>query len=108
MFEERQKRGINDIEIFRVEQLYPFPHNALLEELKGYKNAEFVWCQEEPKNQGYWSFVDPLVEDVLTALKVKNGRARYVGRIGAAAPATGLMKTHQLEQAALVNEALTL
>ncbi len=108
LYEERQKRGIDDIEIFRVEQLYPFAHNKLVKELKAYKNAEFIWCQEEPKNQGYWSFVDPLIEDVLIDAKLKNNRARYIGRIAGAAPATGLLKTHKLEQAAIVDEALTL
>ncbi len=107
LYEEREKRGLKDIEIFRLEQLYPFPHNSLVEDLKSYTNADFIWCQEEPKNQGYWSFVDPLVEDVLNAAKLKNTRMRYVGRLPAAAPATGLMKTHQMEQKALVDEALS-
>lgn len=108
LFEERQKRGIDDIELVRLEQLYPFPHNAFKDMFVDYKNAEFVWCQEEPKNQGYWSFVDPLIEDMLIDAKVKKPRARYVGRINAAAPATGLMRTHQMEQATLVDEALSL
>ena len=108
LFEERQARGIDDIELIRVEQLYPFPHNTLKDILADYKNAEFVWCQEEPKNQGYWFFVDPLIEDVLTEVKTKHTRARYVGRISAAAPATGLMKTHKMEQDALIDEALSL
>ncbi len=108
LYEERNKRGIDDIEIIRLEQLYPFPHNTLKDIIKSHKNAEFVWCQEEPKNQGYWSFVDPLVEDVLIELKTKCARAKYVGRISAAAPATGLLKTHQLEQEKLVDEALTI
>jgi 2-oxoglutarate dehydrogenase E1 component len=81
----------------------------LVEELKPFKNAEIVWCQEEPKNQGYWSFVDPFIEDVLISIKHKPcSRARYVGRVSAAAPATGMMSRHTAQQAKLVDEALSL
>ena len=108
LFEKREEEGIDDIMLIRIEQLYPFPHDALVEELKQYKNAEFVWCQEEPKNQGYWFFVEPLLESVLTEAKLKNSRPQYVGRVAAAAPATGLLKVHKQEQDALVAEALKL
>ena len=109
LLQERRERGIDNIAILRVEQLYPFPSEALAQDLKPYKNADIVWCQEEPKNQGYWSFVDPYIEDVLLEMKHKPcTRARYVGRVSAAAPATGLMKRHNEEQANLINEALTL
>ncbi|MGE4312789.1 MAG: 2-oxoglutarate dehydrogenase E1 component [Pseudobdellovibrionaceae bacterium] len=107
LLEERRNRKINDIMLLRVEQLYPFPTKALIQELAQYKNAEFVWCQEEPKNQGYWFFVDPLIEEVLEGAKTKCKRARYIGRVAAAAPATGLLKKHKAEQESLVNEALT-
>ncbi|MAM34118.1 MAG: 2-oxoglutarate dehydrogenase E1 component [Micavibrio sp.] len=106
LFEKREELGIDDVLILRVEQLYPFPHKALVEELSQYKNAEFIWCQEEPKNQGYWFFTDPLLEEVLTEAKLKNTRARYVGREAAAAPATGLHSKHVEEQTRLVEEAL--
>lgn len=105
---ERRERKIKDIAILRLEQLYPFPSDALEEELKPFRNAEIVFCQEEPKNQGYWSFVDPFIEDVLIKLKHKPGmRARYIGRVAAAAPATGILKRHNAEQAKLVDEALS-
>lgn len=105
---ERRERGIKDVAILRLEQLYPFPSDALEVELKPFKNAEIVFCQEEPKNQGYWTFVDPFIEDVLIKLKHKPGmRAKYVGRVAAAAPATGLLKRHNAEQAKLVDEALS-
>ncbi|MFA7276579.1 MAG: 2-oxoglutarate dehydrogenase E1 component [Pseudobdellovibrionaceae bacterium] len=107
LFEEREKRGINNVMILRLEQLYPFPAKALAEELAQYGHAEIVWCQEEPKNQGAWSFVNPEIEEVLALAKFKNTRARYVGRMAAAAPATGYMKRHAEEQAKLVDEALT-
>ena len=58
--------------IIRVEQLYPFPHDLLLEELKKCKKAIFFWCQEEPKNMGPWSFVQPLIIKLLGDAEVNN------------------------------------
>ncbi|PZO82694.1 MAG: 2-oxoglutarate dehydrogenase E1 component, partial [Micavibrio aeruginosavorus] len=103
---ERREKKIDDIVLLRVEQLYPFPHSVLAEELKKYPNAEIVWCQEEPQNQGYWHFVDRRIEAVLGEIKHKGARPRFVGRIPAAAPATGLLARHQAEQAKLLGEAL--
>jgi 2-oxoglutarate dehydrogenase E1 component len=108
LFEEREKRGIKNVMLLRLEQFYPFPEKELAEELAQYPNAEFVWAQEEPKNQGGWFFVNPLLEDTLSLTGHKGKRFRYVGRPAAAAPATGYAKRHAVEQAALVNEALTL
>ena len=105
---ERRERGIKDIRILRLEQLYPFPGLALLDEIKDNKNADIVWCQEEPENQGYWHFVDRRIENVLTKLKHKAVRPKYVGRPDAAAPATGLMARHVQEQKKLIDEALSL
>lgn len=107
LFEEREKRGLKNVMLLRLEQFYPFPQNALAKELSQYKNAEFIWCQEEPKNQGGWTFVNPLLEDTLTEAGHKGKRFAYVGRAAAAAPATGYAKRHAEEQAALVGEALT-
>ena len=106
LLEERRKRGIDNIAIVRVEQLYPFPVISLPQELAHYPNAEVVWCQEEPENMGAWTFVDRKIEAVLTELG-SNRRPRFVGRAAAASPATGLARTHAAEQAALVNEALS-
>jgi 2-oxoglutarate dehydrogenase E1 component len=75
--------------------------------IEAYKNADVVWCQEEPENNGGWTFVDRRIESVLTCLDNAAKRPKYVGRKAAASPATGLAKTHAAEQAALVNEALT-
>jgi 2-oxoglutarate dehydrogenase E1 component len=58
LFEEREKRGIDDVYLLRVEQLYPFPVKALIQELSRFPNADMVWCQEEPKNMGAWTFVE--------------------------------------------------
>lgn len=108
LFEEREKRGLKDVMILRLEQLYPFPAKALGEELAQYSNADIVWCQEEPYNQGAWSFVDRRIEEVLIAVKHKAQRPKYAGRDAAAAPATGLAKRHAAEQAKLVDDALSL
>jgi 2-oxoglutarate dehydrogenase E1 component len=104
---ERREKGIQDIAIVRVEQLYPFPVISLPKVFAEYPNAEIVWCQEEPENMGAWSFVDRKIEDSLRAMGTPK-RPRYVGRIAAASPATGLAKVHAAEQAALVSQALTL
>ncbi len=108
LLQERRDRGIKDIMILRAEQLYPFPDKALARELKPYKNAEIVWCQEEAENQGAWSYVDRRLEEVLGSIKHKAARPKYIGRLASAAPATGLLSRHHVEQAALVDEALSL
>jgi 2-oxoglutarate dehydrogenase E1 component len=107
LLEEREKRGIKDVALIRVEQLYPFPKRTIEKELQRYTNAEVVWCQEEPKNMGAWWFIEHRIEDSLSAVKVAARRPRYVGRPEAASPATGLYKRHNLEQMKLVDEALT-
>ena len=86
---ERRERAINDVAILRLEQLYPFPEKTLARELAPYRNAELVWCQEEPENMGAWNFVDRRLEKVLTGIDGKAKRPRYVGREAAASPATG-------------------
>nr|WP_325249621.1 2-oxoglutarate dehydrogenase E1 component [Amylibacter sp.] len=108
LLEERDKRGIDDIYLLRVEQFYPFPAHSMVTELQRFPNADFVWCQEEPKNQGAWSFIEPNIEWVLTRLDHTNKRPVYVGRNASASPATGLASQHKAEQQALVNEALTI
>jgi len=106
LFEEREKRGIGDIYLMRVEQLYPFPHKALVTELSRFKNAEMVWCQEEPYNMGAWMFVQPNLEWVLLKIGATSKRPRYAGRPASAATATGLMSKHMLELKTLLEEAL--
>ena len=106
LYEEREKRGINDIYLLRVEQLYPFPAKALINELSRFRNAEMVWCQEEPKNMGAWSFIDPYLEWVLQHIEAKHQRVRYTGRPAAASPATGLMSKHLAQLEAFLEDAL--
>ncbi|WP_048644979.1 2-oxoglutarate dehydrogenase E1 component [Nitratireductor soli] len=106
LYEEREKRGVDDVYLLRVEQLYPFPAKALITELSRFKNAEMVWCQEEPKNMGAWSFIDPYLEWVLQHIDAKNTRVRYTGRPAAASPATGLMSKHLTQLEAFLEDAL--
>jgi 2-oxoglutarate dehydrogenase E1 component len=108
LLKERRERKIDDIALIRIEQLHPFPFNALGKLIGRYHNADFVWCQEEPQNAGAWSFVDRRIEQVLIGLSTKEKRPIYVGRPEAAATATGLLKRHNKEQAKLVDAALTL
>ena len=97
-----------DTEIIRVEQLYPFPSKALTEVLAMTPKASLVWCQEEPKNMGSWTFVRDFIEDAMAEAGCKQERLAYAGRAAAASPATGSLSRHNHEQAALVNEALGL
>ena len=108
LLEERDARGIDDIYLLRVEQFYPFPAQSAVQELERFKNAEVVWCQEEPKNQGAWTFIEPNIEWVLGKINAKHQRPKFVGRAASASPATGLASTHKKQQAALVNDALTI
>ena len=108
LLEERDARGIDDIYLLRFEQFYPFPAQSAVKELERFKNADMVWCQEEPKNQGAWSFIEPNIEWVLTRINAKQSRPTYAGRAAAASPATGLASMHKSQQAALIDEALTL
>ncbi|TFL19216.1 2-oxoglutarate dehydrogenase E1 component [Jannaschia formosa] len=108
LLEERDERGLDDVYLLRLEQFYPFPAKSMVDELSRFKQAEFVWCQEEPKNQGAWTFVEPNIEWVLTRIGAANTRPRYVGRAASASPATGLASQHKAQQSALVNEALSM
>ncbi|TNC51868.1 2-oxoglutarate dehydrogenase E1 component [Rubellimicrobium rubrum] len=108
LLEERDARGIDDVYLLRVEQFYPFPAQSLVKELSRFKNAEMIWCQEEPKNQGAWTFIEPNIEWVLGRIDAAHKRPAYVGRPASASPATGLASSHKAQQQALVDEALTI
>ena len=105
LFEAREELGRNDIYLLRVEQLYPYPDDGVQEELTRFKNAEMVWCQEEPKNMGAWMYINPRLEESLIAIKAKQTRARYVGRPAAASTATGIAAKHKKEMQALIDAA---
>ncbi|MBL6080492.1 2-oxoglutarate dehydrogenase E1 component [Belnapia sp. T18] len=108
LLQERRDKGVQDVAIIRVEQLHPFPKASLSQALAPYKNAEVVWCQEEPENMGAWTYIDRRLERVLKSLDIKAKRPEYVGRDEAASPATGLAKVHQQQQETLVRAALGL
>jgi 2-oxoglutarate dehydrogenase E1 component len=97
---------VDDVYIMRLEQFYPWPMKSLSSELSRFKSAELIWCQEEPKNMGGWTFVDPWLELTLARLPVDAKRARYVGRPASASTAAGLMSRHTKELNAFLNEAL--
>jgi 2-oxoglutarate dehydrogenase E1 component len=103
---ERDARGIDDVYLLRVEQLYPVPKRSLTTELSRFKNSEVVWCQEEPKNMGAWTHIEPELETILTEIGADQSRAIYAGRPASASPATGLASRHKFEQETLVKEAL--
>ena len=108
ILDERDRREQSDTYIMRVEQLFPFPAQALQEELERFTSAEkLIWCQEEPKNMGAWFFMEPRLERLLQELPVKRKRPIYAGRWESASTAAGLLSRHNEEQAKLVDDALT-
>jgi 2-oxoglutarate dehydrogenase E1 component len=106
LYEERDKRGIDDVYLLRIEQLYPFPTKALMAELSRFRDAEIVWCQEEPRNMGAWVFVDIFLQWVLNQIEAKHRRARYVGRPASASTAVGQLSLHQKQLKQFLDEAL--
>jgi 2-oxoglutarate dehydrogenase E1 component len=108
LMEAREKQGQDKVQVIRLEQLYPFPENPLIAELKRFPKAEIVWCQEEPKNQGAWTFVRPRIQDILTRMSGFCRCPRYVGRPEYASTAAGLMSRHNAELKAFLEEAMTL
>ena len=98
----REEKGLTDVAIIRVEQLYPFPHKAFAAELKKYPNLqEVVWCQDEPQNQGAWYFVQHSIYENMSA----GQKLGYSGRAASASPAVGYAHLHQTQQKALVEGA---
>ncbi len=108
LLEERERRGIKDVYILRIEQLYPFATCAISDELARFPNADMMWCQEEPRNMGSWNFIREPLEEALEMIGRGNDRIAYSGRKAAASPATGSAKVHKLEQASLVDVALAI
>ncbi len=105
LYEEREKRGVDDVYLLRVEQLYPFPLKSLVTALARFKDADIAWCQEEPKNMGAWFFVEPYLEWVLGQTGGKSKRARYVGRPASASTAAGTMSKHLAQLKTFLEEA---
>jgi len=89
--------ALENIHIIRLEQLYPFPYEALEEEIVDFKNCEMIWCQEEPRNMGAWQFIQERVQSVLQRV-VGNDSLHFIGRRAAASPATGVFDRHLSNQ----------
>ena len=106
LYEDREKRGIDDIYLLRIEQLFPFPTKALVAELARFKQAEMVWCQEEPRNMGAWFFVDVFLQWVLNQIGAKHRQMRYAGRPASASTAVGQMSKHLAQLKQFLDEAL--
>ena len=95
----------DDIVLVRVEQLYPFPVKSLVKVIKKYtKNANFFWCQEEPKNMGAWSSVRDYIQWTLEYIGANNSEISYIGRDPAASPATGYSKRHVAQQEEIIKK----
>ena len=106
LFEEREKRGTDDVYLLRVEQFYPVPRKAMIKELSRFTQAELVWCQEEPRNMGGWTFIRDEIEWCALQAKYKAPRPHYAGRPPSAATATGLLSKHNEEKDAFLETAL--
>ena len=102
----REEEKLFNVRLIRVEQLYPFPEDAVVRELKNFSKAKIIWCQEEPKNMGAWTYINPLIEEVMLKVGSKQNRLQYAGREAQASTATGLFSRHQQEQQKLLTEAL--
>jgi 2-oxoglutarate dehydrogenase E1 component len=105
LLDRREQVGRDDVYLMRLEQFYPWPMQSLRKELGRFKTAELVWVQEEPKNMGGWTFVQPWLEETLARVDVTAKRPRYVGRPASAATAAGLMSRHTKELEAFLTEA---
>ena len=104
--ERRRDEGVKDVTIVRVEQIYPWPRKTLLRHLTNYRNAEVVWCQEEPANMGSWMFVSPRLDYLVGKAGGKATRPVYAGRRESASTATGSAKVHANEQKTIIEQAL--
>ncbi len=107
LYEAREKAGIKNIALVRMDQLYPFPARELADEMKKYKNAEVIWCQEEPENMGAWRYIERKIEDCLVSIEHKFSRPKYMGRFESASPSAGYLKIHNIEQAKLIEQVIT-
>ena len=107
LLEKRDELGLANITFARMEQLSPFPLDLLQEVVDIYPGAEIIWCQEEPRNMGAWTFVRDKIDQAIEAGELKMPIPRYVGRPDAASPATGYIRVHEREQKTLVTRAMT-
>ena len=109
LLKEREERGQDDTYILRIEQLAPFPHETVVAQLARFEKLEkIVWCQEEPRNMGAWTYIEPYLEAAIMEAGSKQARPLYAGRRATASTATGLVSRHVQEQEALLDQALSI
>ena len=106
LLEERERAKKNDIVFVRIEQLYPFPAKTLAKVLKKYKKANFVWCQEEPKNMGAWNTVRNYIDRTLEMINLKDINVKFVGRSASSTTATGNANKHLAQQKEILEKVL--
>ena len=98
LIEARENRKNDKIVFIRIEQLYPFPAKTLANLLKKYEKAEFIWCQEEPKNMGAWNTVRNYIDRTLEIIYFTRDKVKYVGRKASSSTATGNLNKHLAQQ----------
>ena len=104
LLDQREKLGLKDVYLLRIEELYPLPAQRIAEEMARFPNAEWVWCQEEPENMGAWTYMAPRLRNLQQELGVTEG-VRYIGRAAAASPAVGSSTRHKEQTLAMLTEA---
>ena len=106
LLEAREKIKNKNVVFIRLEQLYPFPAKTLATTLKKYKNAKFIWCQEEPKNMGAWNTVRNYIDRTLEISNFKDINVKYVGRKASSSTATGNANKHLVQQKEILEKIL--
>ena len=106
LLEARENKKINDVVFIRIEQLYPFPAKTLANLLKKYEKAEFIWCQEEPKNMGAWNTVRNYIDRTLEIIYFTKDKVKYVGRKASSSTATGNLNKHLAQQKEILEKVL--
>ena len=106
LLEAREKFKNSDVVLIRIEQLYPFPAKTLATILKRYINAEFIWCQEEPKNMGAWNTVRNFIDRTLEMINIRDIHVKYIGRKASSSTATGNANKHLAQQKEILEKIL--
>ena len=106
LIEAREKLKVDNVTFVRIEQLYPFPAKTLANILKRYSKAEFIWCQEEPKNMGAWNTVRNYIDRTLEIVNFGDKSVKYVGRKASSSTATGNLNKHLAQQKEILEKIL--
>ena len=106
LIEARENIKNNDVVFIRIEQLYPFPAKTLARQLKKYEKAEFIWCQEEPKNMGAWNTVRNYIDRTLEIIYFIKDKVKFVGRKASSSTATGNLNKHLAQQKEILEKIL--